>query len=79
MLMFPCMESIGGTLQAKGSRSPEVNPCPIYPSITPRRIGMLVVETDGGAGGPLHCPNYNKLHLMTMMVEMIIIIIVTTT
>lgn len=54
-------------------------PLPNIPQHTPRRIGMLVVETDGGAGGPLHCPNYNKLHVMTMMVEMIIIIIVTTT
>lgn len=53
-------------------------PLPNIPQHTRRRIGMLVVETDGG-GGALHCPNYNKLHVMTMMVEMIIIIIVTTT
>lgn len=46
------------------------------PQHTPRRIGILVVKTEGGGGG-LHCPNYNKLHLMTVMVEMIII--VTTT
>ena len=53
-------------------------PLPNIPQHTLRRIGMLVVKTEGGGGG-LHCPNYNKLHLMTMMVEMIIIIIVTTT
>ena len=50
-------------------------PLPNIPQHTSRRIGMLVVKTEGG--GVLHCPNYNKLHPMTMMVDMIII--VTTT
>ena len=77
MLMFPCMESIGGSLQAKGSRSPEVNPCPIYPSILLEELVCLLSKLRGEGGGGLHCPNYNKLHLMTMMVAMIII--VTTT
>ena len=77
MLMFPCMESIGGSLQVKGSRSPEVNPCPIYPSMLFEELVCLLSKLRGEGG--LHCPNYNKLHLMTLMVEMIIIIIVTTT
>ena len=77
--MFPCMESIGVTLQAKGSRSPEVNPCPIYPSILLEELVCLLSKLTGEGGGPPPCPNYNKLHVMTMMVEMIIIIIVTTT
>lgn len=76
MLMFPCMESVGGSLPAKGSRSPEVNPCPIYPSILLEELVSLLLKLRGEEGG-LHCPNYNKLHLMTVMVEMIII--VTTT
>ena len=70
------MESVGGSLPAKGSRSPEVNPCPIYPSILLEELVSLLLKLRGEEGG-LHCPNYNKLHLMTVMVEMIII--VTTT
>ena len=54
-------------------------PLPNIPQRALRRIGLLVVKTEGGGGGGLHCPNYNKLHLITLMVEMIIIIIVTTT
>lgn len=74
--MFPCMESIGGSLQAnEGFQVSRGKPLPNIPQHTSGRIGMLVVKTEGGGG--LHCPNYNKLHPMTMMVDMIII--VTTT
>ena len=31
-------------------------PLPNIPQHTPRRIGMLVVETDGGGGGGGRCP-----------------------
>ena len=48
--MFPCMESIGVTLQAKGSRSPEVNPCPIYPSILLEELVCLLSKLTGEGG-----------------------------